>query len=80
MEKDMLIKRLEDERSLVEFYNYKSEILRHLRGPKGAVERRKELIKLPMKELREIGYKVGAKDSNKSELIEEIIEKEGNIE
>jgi len=37
---------------------------------------RSHLESLSMSDLREIGYKVGAKDTKKSELIEEIIEKE----
>jgi len=36
-----------------------------------------ELMKKSMNELREIGDKVGAKDTKKSELVEEIIEKGG---
>ena len=81
MEKEMLIQKLESERSLVEFYNYKKEILKHLKGSdhESMISRKIELTKLPMSELREIGYKVGAKDSKKSELIEEIIEKEGQL-
>lgn len=34
---------------------------------------RKRLLKMKMKELREIGYEYGAADTKKSELIEEIL-------
>ena len=37
-----------------------------------------ELGTMTMKELRKIGDKVGAKDTKKSELIKEIIEKRGD--
>lgn len=78
MEKKMLIEKLENENSLVEFYNLKSEILRHLKDNPKNEERRAELSKLNMKELREIGLGLGAKDTSRKELIEEIILKEGN--
>ena len=38
--------------------------------------RREQLLKLSMQELREIGDPLGAKDTKKSELVDEIIEKE----
>jgi len=38
--------------------------------------RKDKLLKMKMSELREIGDKVGAKDTKKSELVEEILEKE----
>jgi hypothetical protein len=78
MNKEELIKRLEGERSLVEFYGLKGEILRQLRGAREGKEARKtELLKLPMAELRKIGSMLGAKDTKKSELVEEILNKEG---
>ena len=79
MDKEMLIKRLEETNSLVDFYDHKEEILCHLKG-KGsakAQKRRAELNKLSMNDLREVGDELGAKDNSKKELIEEIIEKEG---
>jgi hypothetical protein len=41
-------------------------------------EYRKELSKKKMNELREVGYKYGAKDTSKKELIDEIIEEKIN--
>jgi hypothetical protein len=77
MDKKELIEKLENEHSSVEFYNYKGEILRHLKENPKVAERRAELSKMGMKELREIGLKLGAKDTSKTDLIEEIILKEG---
>ncbi len=78
MEKKMFIKRLEEEESVVEFYKYKPEILRHLKGlpnPK-MIERRNRLKKMTMADLRKIGEPLGARDNDKNELIEEILTKE----
>lgn len=79
MKREMLIKKLEEEYSLVEFYKNKDEILRHLRGESSEArkQRRDELKGMPMKELREIGDRLGAKDTSKTELTEEILDKEG---
>lgn len=79
MEKKELINRIENEHSTVELYNLKREILRHLKGEssEARISRKKELNELSMKNLREIGNAVGAKDNNKKELIEEILDKEG---
>jgi hypothetical protein len=78
MEKEELIQRIRESTSVVDFYGLKNEILRQLGAdspPRDA--RKKELEKLKMGELREIGKRVGASDSDKAELIEEILSKEG---
>jgi hypothetical protein len=78
MDKKTLIEKIENEHSSVEFYNLKGDILRHLKDNPKSESRRAELSKLNMKELREIGLGIGAKDTSKNDLIEEIILKEGN--
>lgn len=81
------VRRLKDERSLPEFYKEKEKmiaLITELAGltnmdgelAKKIIARRDVLNKMKMEELREIGRPLGAKDSKKSELIEEILEEE----
>ena len=77
MDRKTLIDKLKSATSLVDFYSYKEEIIRHLGGSKERETREKELRKLKMQELREIGKKLGAADTSKEELINEILDKEG---
>lgn len=79
MDRKELIERIKNEYSTVEIYNLKKEILRHLKNEESDARknRRSELLQIPMKELREVGYSVGAKDNSKKELVEEILDKEG---
>jgi len=73
-----LIKKIKPIDSVVDFFRFKPIILSALGGKDVYGETHKRLSKLPMKELRKIGDKIGAKDTSKDELIEEIIVKTPN--
>ena len=76
MVNEELIDKIKETKSAIDFYNLKPEILMALGGKDVFGKRRRELEALSMKELREIGDKLGVKDTKKSELISEIIKKE----
>jgi len=77
MNREELIKKLKEIKSTVDFYGFKDDILSHLGDSrKERTARKKILQSMSMAELRKIGSPLGAKDTNKSELIEEILDKE----
>ena len=79
MDKKELINKMKETKSVMDFYELKPEMLRHLGADSSPerVARKKVLSDMKMSEVREIGNALGTKDTSKSELIEEILDKEG---
>ena len=69
------IAKLESIDSFYDFFKLKPIIIKALKGEPVNMDRFKELNSKSMKELRDIGKPLGAKDTSRKELINEIIAK-----